>query len=82
MLVVTVEIWPGGDLSGRRTLGQMQIANESGLANVSDYSVAIYQEPSDRLNVEGFDQRLAVTGHARSNGPWKLVYRALAQLFK
>jgi hypothetical protein len=82
MLVVTVEIWPGGDANGRRDQGQMQIANESGLADVSHYAVAIYQEASDRLDVGGYDQRLAVTGHARSDGPWKLVHRALSQVFR
>jgi len=81
MLVVTVEISPGGNPLRKRTLGQMQIANKSDLAAISDYSVLISQEASERLEVEGFEQRLAVEAHARSDGPWKLVYQALAQVF-
>lgn len=32
-----LEIWPGGDLGGRQTLGQMQIANESDVMDVSAF---------------------------------------------
>ncbi len=81
MLVVTVEIWPGGDPESKRTLGQMRIGNDSGLADISDYSALLYQEASERLKVEGFEQAVTVKGHPRSEGPWKLVYEVLSQIF-
>jgi len=37
MLVVTIDLVPGGDESCRRTIGSMRIANLSNLAEASDY---------------------------------------------
>jgi hypothetical protein len=39
MLVVTVDLVPGGYEAHRRTIGSMRIANVSNLSDVSDYVV-------------------------------------------
>jgi hypothetical protein len=39
MLVITIDLVPGGDESSRRTIGSMRIANISNLADLSDYTV-------------------------------------------
>lgn len=67
MMVVTVEVWPGGRLLRRRVIHTMNLANVSELADVSDYEGAI----------DGED--LKVVGHNRATGAWKLVQRALEQ---
>lgn len=67
MLVVSVEVWPGGDIRRRRAIGTASIVNISDLADTSDYEV--YVDGEQYPNVEG---------HVRSAGPWPLIARALA----
>lgn len=65
MLVVTVEVWPGGKVLQRRVIGTMNLANVSDLADISNYAGSI-----DGEFVE-------VRGHARADGAWELVRKAL-----
>jgi hypothetical protein len=67
MLVVTVEVWPGGRMLARRVIGTMNLANISGLADTSDYEGYIDGEP------------IEITGHLRSTGAWELIRTALNQ---
>ncbi|MHC2674478.1 hypothetical protein ACVI1J_006641 [Bradyrhizobium diazoefficiens] len=39
MLVVTIQLWPGGSSALRRPVATMHIGNVSDLADVSDYHV-------------------------------------------
>lgn len=39
MLIITIELLPGGSESLRRPIASMCIANQTGLAEVSDYRV-------------------------------------------
>lgn len=68
MLVVRVEMWPGGDELLARNLGRMEISNISDLAPVSDYLVVV-QTGKDRARRE-------VKGHTRDDGFWELVRKA------
>lgn len=70
MLVIRVEIWPGGNPRGRRTIGTAAIANVSELANVSDYTVALMDERGYVSDVR------EVHRHRRSAGFWPLLARA------
>lgn len=65
MLVVTVEVWPGGNVLRRRVIGTMNLANISELADVSDYEGFLDGKPVE------------VKGHRRDDGAWKLVHRAV-----
>lgn len=67
MLVVTVEIWPGGSPLRKKVIGAMQLANVSQLAEVSNY--------------EGYldDSPVAVQDHFRADGAWELVRRAIIE---
>jgi hypothetical protein len=69
MLVVKVEIWPGGDESQAYQVGAMEIGNISGLAPVSDYEV--------RLKGVAMAH---VRGHERDRGAWELIRRAITAL--
>jgi len=73
MLVVRVEIWPGGWEWEGRELGRLALANVSGLAEVSDY-VAVLVGPDARVADR------VVFGHRRSDGFWALIGRALDPL--
>jgi hypothetical protein len=51
MLVITIDLVPGGYQPNRRTIGSMRIANVSNLADISDYLVDVYgkREPADEF---------------------------------
>ena len=67
MMVVTVEIWGGGDVRRKAHVSTMTIVNESHLAELSNYDVWIDGK-----------QLGTVRRHRRSDGAWALVKRALA----
>lgn len=68
MLVVTVEIWPGGDQLRRHVIGTLNAGNVSHLAEVSDYLYSL----------DGGDQT-ELTGHVRDEGAWELIRKILEQ---
>jgi len=70
MLVVKLEVHPGGDASQAYEIGRAEIANVSGLAPVSDYVVRV-------RDGEKWSKRFDVRSHRRDDGAWKLVLRAL-----
>jgi hypothetical protein len=80
MLVVTVELWPGGSAWMRRCIAEMRISNTSNLAPVSDYLV----EAVEFNPLTGRAPRAAkclVTAHARRQSVW-LLLRACAEVLK
>lgn len=69
MLVVRVEIWPGGDPERAEEIGRMGLANVSNLAETSSY---VFTSLTDRdVEAEGI-----IRNHVRSAGFWRLVERA------
>lgn len=77
MLVVKVEIWPGGSRDDKYEVGRLWAANISNCAPVSSYEIRL----ADR---QGFAGRMPtvefqVDGHHRSDGFWPLVHKALTQ---
>ena len=72
MLVVPLEIWPGGARSARYQIGKLEIWNVSDLAPVSDYGV--------RLTIGSTVTTAEVTGHKRSDGATALIRKALEAL--
>ncbi|WP_150125399.1 hypothetical protein [Sphingomonas sp. LM7] len=71
--MITAEIWPGGDKSRKHVIGEMRIANESDLANVSSYSVTTSQAADPGSGAGGWQSSLVIHGHRRSDGVWALV---------
>ena len=71
MMVVTVEIWPGGSPRGKVHVGTITITNVTLLAAVSDYDVWC----------DG-SQLGTVRKHRRADGAWSLVRRALRLVVK
>ncbi len=70
MLVVTVEIWPGGRPMGKRHVGTMTLSNMSELADVSKYDIWIDGE------------KVGSVRHTRADGAWVLVRKALSRFVK
>jgi hypothetical protein len=71
MLVVRVEVWPGGDLTRVREIGRAGLANVSNLADISDYVGVLTDD-------RGIQQPVMVRSHARAAGFWPLLARACA----
>lgn len=75
MLRVLVEIHPHGIAERKRTIATIDIANVSGLAEISDYLVtaSLDGEPICRSTI---------TAHRRSDGWIPLVHRVLTDLIE
>ena len=82
MLVVSAEIWPGGDESRAWLVGEIIAANESALSPVSSYSVAISQAPAPAIGIAGWERELTLHGHHRRDGVWALVAAILEQALR
>ena len=81
MIVVFVELWPGGDAERRVPLGSLGIANESNLALLSNYSYEIDEAPQPRLKVDQLKKQGQVVGHNRNQSVWKLIRRVIDDVF-
>lgn len=76
MIVVKVELWPGGNGRRAKAIGAMQIANVSGLADVSDYSVRAFEDASQVTGEYARHATFQVCGHSRKQFVFALVAAA------
>jgi hypothetical protein len=71
MIVVRVEIWPGGDSAQAEEVARLTIANDgTGTEEIGHYHVGAVDGAAVRSGI--------VTGHRRSAGALALVRAALA----
>lgn len=70
MLVVKVEMWPGGDEESAKEIGRMGIANVSNLREMSNY-VAVVKDDTGKEDLR------VVERHPRSAGFEELLLRVL-----
>ncbi|MFB9268018.1 hypothetical protein ACFFWD_33625 [Bradyrhizobium erythrophlei] len=66
MLVITVDLMPGGYEPMRRTIAAMSIANISDLAEVSDYRIEASETSNPLAGTPPRTIRCLVRGHARA----------------
>lgn len=80
MIVVKLELWPGGDESRKEDLGTALIANVSNLADLSSYSVVL-KKGARYSNNSGETWRTGTVESFPRNdsrwGPWELLALAL-----
>ena len=75
MIVVKLELWPGGDGSRRKLLGTMNISNIGGTKKRGRYAVFVCGAQGHPL----VDGTTTLTDYPRlRHHPWVLVLRALA----
>lgn len=79
MLVLTVEVWPGGNFLRRKIIAQGRISNMTNLADCSDYTFTMREEPSKLAC--GIEFQGEVRGHNRDNPALLLVHKALENMF-
>lgn len=71
MLVVRVELWPGGREDEATEIGRAALANLTPTADVADY-IAV------ALDARGWGTQRIVRRHRRDAGLWPLLSRAFA----
>ncbi|WP_441255783.1 hypothetical protein [Tardiphaga sp. 285_C5_N1_2] len=77
MIMVTVEILPGGYADARHTIGRMYIANISDLARRSDYRVDIIEGANPLAGTSARASTTYVLDHDRFQSIWRLIASAL-----
>ncbi|SEI20900.1 hypothetical protein [Tardiphaga sp. OK245] len=76
MLIITIDLVPGGYESFRRTIGSMRIANISDLADVSDYKVEVTEGANHLAGTSARNARCTVERHDRRQTIWALLAKA------
>jgi hypothetical protein len=76
LLVVTVDLVPGGYERHRRTIGSMRIANLSDLADISDYSVEFMEGANPLTGTRARNARCTIERHDRRQSVWALIEKA------
>jgi hypothetical protein len=82
MLVITLDLVPGGYESYRHTIGSMRIANLSNLADISDYSVEVMEAANQLTGDPSWNAKCIVLAHDRRQSVWALMARACEEILK
>lgn len=82
MLIVTVDLVPGGYEPHRRTIGSMRIANVSNLTGVSDYDVEAMEGANPLTGAPPRKAACKVLAHGRRQSVWALLARASEEIIK
>jgi hypothetical protein len=82
MLVVTIDLVPGGYEPYRRTIGSMRIVNLSNLADTSDYSVEVTEAANRLTGAPSWNGNCVVLAHDRRQSVWALMARVCEETFK
>ena len=80
MIVVKLELWPGGDQNRAIDLGSAHITNVSGLADLSTYKVELLKGERYSRRPGDLYKRGVVAAYPRKDkrfGPWELLALAL-----
>jgi hypothetical protein len=78
MLVIKVELWPGGDEQFKSVLARAGIGNVSNLADVSDYEVVANETENRLAGTPAWKSRGLLPQHDRRQSVWTLVAKAAA----
>jgi hypothetical protein len=73
MLVIRVELWPGGDKARAREIANATVSNVSHLAGISDYDVRAAERASEVTGLSDVQAGFPVRGHNRHQSVWALV---------
>lgn len=80
MLVVTVELWPGGDPTHAKEIASIEIANISNLSEVSNYTVLAQQAGNPSLGIKPEKVAFTVYDHPRRQSVFALLKTILNKL--
>lgn len=80
MIVVKVELWPGGDWLRAKQIASMEIANISNLAAESAYIAKVRHVGDSRLGIPALDTSVDIPSHHRKEGIWPLIRKVLERV--
>jgi len=80
MLLITIDLLPGGHASHRRTVASMQIANITDLADISDYHIGAIEGANPLTGTPPRSATCLVAGHERNQTVWALVAKAASEI--
>jgi hypothetical protein len=80
MLIVRIELLPGGSFDARHTLSTMQISNISQLAAISNYAVTVLEAANPLTGEPAKLSAFEVKDHARAQSVWTLIASAVAAM--
>jgi hypothetical protein len=76
MLIVKIELLPGGDAARRRVIATLEISNISDLSDVSSYAVEAEESANPLAGTPARMASVRVDGHVRAQPVWALLHRA------
>ncbi|MGN6310705.1 MAG: hypothetical protein ACTHNN_14260 [Xanthobacteraceae bacterium] len=82
MLVVTIDLVPGGYETHRRTIASMEISNVSDLADCSNYRVATREGENPLTGEPLRETACMVLAHKRRQSVFALLQKACAETLK
>jgi hypothetical protein len=80
MLLITIDLLPGGHAPHRRTVASMQIANVTDLSDISDYHIGAIEGANPLTGTPPRSATCVVSGHDRNQAVWALVAKAAEAL--
>ena len=80
MLVINIDLIPGGFEPRRRSIALMRIINMSDLADISDYRIEVVEAANSLAGTPSRTAATMVIGHARYQTVWALVQRAAQEI--
>ncbi len=76
MLIITIDIVPGGHESYCRNFGSMRIANLSNFGDTCDYAVEVMEAANPLTGDPPWNGKCIVLAHDRRQSVWALIARA------
>jgi hypothetical protein len=76
MILITIDLIPGGIQPWRRTIASMRIANTSDLADVSTYEVDVLEAANPLAGTGPRNGSCSVENHDRNQSVFALIARA------
>jgi hypothetical protein len=77
MLVITVEVWPGGRSDMKYKIGEITAGNVAGSGPIGTYEIRVHQDEYREAGVAEISEKLILRDHDRRAGPLALVRDAL-----
>jgi hypothetical protein len=82
LLIITIDLVPGGYESYRHTIGSMRIANISNLADTSDYSVEVMEAANHLTGAKPRNAACTLRAHDRRQSVFALLAKACEEIMK
>jgi hypothetical protein len=82
MLIVTIDLVPGGFDPLRRTIGSTRIANLFDLVDVSDYAIEAMEAANPLTGTAARNAECVVEGHDRRQCLWALLAKAAEEIMR